>query len=51
MASAEREKPKHETVMDVTDEQIARVYAKAFLGVAAKSADMAASWSTSCESW
>jgi F-type H+-transporting ATPase subunit delta len=28
---------KHETVMDVTQEQIARVYAQAFLGAAAKS--------------
>jgi F-type H+-transporting ATPase subunit delta len=33
----EREMPKHETVLDVTAEQIARVYAKAFLEVAAKS--------------
>jgi F-type H+-transporting ATPase subunit delta len=30
------EKPKHETVMDVTVEQLARVYAQAFMGVAAK---------------
>jgi F-type H+-transporting ATPase subunit delta len=37
MAHAEREKPKHDTVMDVAEEQIARVYAQAFLGVAAKS--------------
>lgn len=31
-----REKAKHDTVMDVTEEQIARVYAQAFLGVAVK---------------
>jgi F-type H+-transporting ATPase subunit delta len=37
MAKVDREKPKHETVMDVTEEQIARVYAQAFMGVAAKS--------------
>jgi F-type H+-transporting ATPase subunit delta len=37
MAQAEREKPKHDTVMDVTEQQIARVYAQAFMGVAAKS--------------
>jgi F-type H+-transporting ATPase subunit delta len=30
---------KHDTVMDVTEEQIARVYAKAFLGATANSAD------------
>jgi F-type H+-transporting ATPase subunit delta len=35
----DRETPKHETVMDVTEEPIARVYAQAFMGVAAKSAD------------
>jgi F-type H+-transporting ATPase subunit delta len=34
-----REKPKFDTVMDVTEEQIARVYAQAFLGVAVKSAN------------
>ena len=28
--------PKHETVMDVTEERLAHVYAKAFLGVAAR---------------
>ncbi len=39
MASAAFQKPKHETVMDVTEEQVARVYARAFMGVAAKSAD------------
>jgi F-type H+-transporting ATPase subunit delta len=38
----EREAPKHETVMDVTEEQIARVYAKAFLATAMKSPDAAA---------
>ena len=37
MAQAEREKLKHDTVMDVTEEQIARVYAQAFLGAASKS--------------
>jgi F-type H+-transporting ATPase subunit delta len=37
MAQLEHTKPQHETVMDVTAEQIARVYAKAFLEVAAKS--------------
>jgi len=35
----DREKPKHDTVMDVTEERIARVYALAFLEVAAKSKD------------
>ena len=39
MASAPRETPKHDTVMDVTEERIARVYAQAFLGVAAKAAN------------
>jgi F-type H+-transporting ATPase subunit delta len=37
MAKLEREIVKHETVLDVTEEQVARVYAKAFLEVAAKS--------------
>ena len=37
MAQLDREKPKHDTVMDVTEERIARVYAQAFLGAAAKS--------------
>ena len=37
MAQLEHAKGQHETVMDVTAEQIARVYAKAFLEVAAKS--------------
>ena len=41
MAKPEREKPKHDTVMDVTEEQIARVYAQAFLGVAVKAANTA----------
>jgi F-type H+-transporting ATPase subunit delta len=40
MASTPRETPKHDTVMDVTEEQIARVYAQAFLGVAIKAANM-----------
>ncbi|HEX4414234.1 MAG TPA: ATP synthase F1 subunit delta [Lacipirellulaceae bacterium] len=40
MASMEEsQKPKHDTVMDVAEEQIARVYAKAFLGATEKSAD------------
>jgi F-type H+-transporting ATPase subunit delta len=38
----EREKPKHDTVMDVTAERLARVYAQAFWGVATKQADVAA---------
>jgi len=36
MAATEREPVKHETVMDVMEEQVARVYAKAFLGVVSK---------------
>jgi F-type H+-transporting ATPase subunit delta len=39
MAKLDREKPRHETVMDVTEEQIARVYAQAFMGAAGKSPD------------
>jgi F-type H+-transporting ATPase subunit delta len=39
MAKLDREKPKHDTVMDVTEERIARVYAQAFLGVAVKAAN------------
>lgn len=39
MPQIERQSPKHETVMDVTKEQIARVYAKAFLGAAANAAN------------
>jgi F-type H+-transporting ATPase subunit delta len=42
MAKLERQTPKHETVMDVTEEQIARVYAQAFLGAATKSNDPSA---------
>ncbi len=38
----EREKPKHETVMNVTGERIARVYATAFMNVAAQSPNAAA---------
>jgi F-type H+-transporting ATPase subunit delta len=38
----EREKPKHDTVMDVTAERLARVYAQAFWGVAVKQTDVAA---------
>ncbi len=41
MPTPEREKPKHATVFDVTAEQIARVYAQAFMGAAAKSPDTA----------
>src|SRR6476660_4407181 len=35
----EHQQAKHETVMDVTGEQIARVYAQAFMRAAAKSPD------------
>jgi F-type H+-transporting ATPase subunit delta len=35
MANTDREKPTYETVMDVTEEQVAGVYAKAFMGAAA----------------
>ena len=42
MAKSDREKPKHDTVMDVTEERIARVYALAFMEVAAKSPDATA---------
>jgi F-type H+-transporting ATPase subunit delta len=38
MAELERVSPKHETVMDVTVEQVARVYARAYMGVISKSA-------------
>jgi F-type H+-transporting ATPase subunit delta len=38
----DREKPKHETVMDVTAERISRVYAMAFMEVAAKTGNTAA---------
>ena len=38
MAHDVSEKRKHDTVMDVTEERIARVYAQAFLAVASKSA-------------
>ena len=41
MPTPQREKPKHETVLDVTAEQIARVYAQAFTGVAATSPNTA----------
>jgi F-type H+-transporting ATPase subunit delta len=40
--TVDREKPKHETVMDVTAERIARVYAGAFMEVAVKSGSAAA---------
>src|SRR5437588_3042014 len=36
MAKPERVSPKYETVMDVTVERLARVYAQAFMGMAAK---------------
>ena len=39
--ATQREKPKHDTVMDVTEERIARVYAVAFMEVAAKSPNAA----------
>ena len=39
MTQPERVSPKHENVMDVTVEQLARVYAKAFMGVAAKTSN------------
>lgn len=42
MAQLDREHPRHETVMDVTEEQIARVYAHAFMGAAAKTPDASA---------
>ncbi|MCI0335442.1 MAG: ATP synthase F1 subunit delta [Planctomycetes bacterium] len=42
MPASEREKPRHDTVMDVTEERIARVYAVAFMEVAAKSKDATA---------
>lgn len=35
------QKPRHETVMDVVGEEIARVYAQAFMAVAAKTPDVA----------
>src|SRR6476619_7757287 len=39
MSKPERVSPKHEKVMEVTIEQLARVYAKAFMGVAAKTSN------------
>lgn len=39
MPLADGEKPKHDTVMDVTVEQLARVYALAFMNAAGKSKD------------
>jgi F-type H+-transporting ATPase subunit delta len=41
MTDLEREKPAHETVMDVTAEQVARVYAIALMDVTAKAPDAA----------
>jgi F-type H+-transporting ATPase subunit delta len=41
MAKPERIKPRHETVLDSTEEQIARVYAQAFMAVAEKSPNVA----------
>jgi F-type H+-transporting ATPase subunit delta len=41
MVNSDREKPKHDTVMDVTEERIARVYAVAFMEVADQSANAA----------
>ncbi len=40
--AGQREPVKHETVMDVTEEQVARVYAKALLGAANKAGNPAA---------
>jgi F-type H+-transporting ATPase subunit delta len=40
MDSADRPNSKHETVMDVTQEQVARVYAQAFLGAIEQSANI-----------
>ncbi len=37
MPKPERVKPRHDTVMDITAEQVAHVYAEAFMAVAAKS--------------
>jgi F-type H+-transporting ATPase subunit delta len=37
MALKDQERPKHETVMDITADQIARVYAQAFMGAAVNS--------------
>lgn len=42
METADRPNLKHETVMDVTEEQVARVYAQAFLGVISTSANAVA---------
>src|SRR6188472_2590878 len=42
MAMHDREPVKHDTVMDVTEEQVARVYAKAYLAAANKSGNPAA---------
>jgi F-type H+-transporting ATPase subunit delta len=39
MAAPEKVSPKHETVMDVTVEQVARVYAQAFMGITATSSN------------
>jgi F-type H+-transporting ATPase subunit delta len=42
MANMNSESARHDTVMDVTEERIARVYARAFLGAIAKRDDSAA---------
>ncbi|HEX3599414.1 MAG TPA: ATP synthase F1 subunit delta [Lacipirellulaceae bacterium] len=42
METADGAKVKHETVMDVTEEQVSRVYAKAFLGAIATSGNATA---------
>ncbi len=39
MSNPEQASPKHESVVDVTVERLARVYAQAFMGVAGKSPD------------
>ena len=49
MSKPEGLSPKHETVMDVTVEQLARIYARAFMDAAAKSTD-ADSWVEELES-
>jgi len=41
MPKPERIKPRHHTVMDITEEQVAHVYAQAFMAVAEKSPNMA----------
>lgn len=40
MAKPEKTKPRHDTVLDITEEQVARVYAQAFVAVAVKSPNL-----------